>query len=98
MKHHNSHSIGIKKTESFMYLFTTNIRLKFVVGVLIMACGLICATAATDFCQQTSRLALEGCQSNAKSDQSIALGKCDNVSDPTARTACRDQAVTDFQN
>ncbi|HYR24088.1 MAG TPA: hypothetical protein VEP30_14315 [Chthoniobacterales bacterium] len=63
----------------------------------IASLALMSASAA-DFCQQTSQDALDGCQNNAKGDRSIALGKCDNVSDPTARTDCRNQAATDFQN
>jgi hypothetical protein len=66
--------------------------------VAIASLALMSANAATDFCQQTSRDALEGCQDGAESDQSITLGKCDNVSDPTARADCRKQASVDFQD
>src|SRR3977135_3110798 len=98
MKHQNLDPTEIKKNQSFIHLFTTRKQLKFVVGVLIAAWGLIGAAAATDFCRQTSQHALEACRNNAKGDELIALGKCDNLSDPTARADCRKQAMADFQN
>ena len=72
-------------------------RLGPVVAVLFAVVGLIGADwAAADFCQETSQHALKGCQDNAEGDHSIALGKCDNFSDPTARADCRNQAAADF--
>jgi hypothetical protein len=72
-------------------------RLGSIAGVLLAILGLIgTAGAATDFCQKTSQDALEGCQDNAEGDHSIALGKCDNFSDPTVRADCRSQAAADF--
>ena len=45
--------------------------------------------AGVDFCRQTSQNALRSCQAGARSDYQLALGKCRNLSDPAARTACR---------
>jgi len=89
--------ITTKKIESFICVFAARKRLRSALGVLIASFGLIGASAATDFCQQTSHDALEACQDGAESDQSIALGKCDNVSDPTARADCRKQASIAFE-
>ena len=66
-------------------------------GVFLAIVGLIGAVgAATDFCQKTSQDALEGCQDSAEGDYSIALGKCENFSDPTVRADCRSQAAAAF--
>ena len=92
-----SYFISIKKLESLIHAFTAREGLRLGLGVLIASFGLISASAATDFCQQTSRDALEACQDTAEGDQSIALGKCDNVSDPAARADCRKQAAADFR-
>lgn len=95
----NKHSdLGkTKLTQSFICLFARGGRLRPVIGVLIAALGLISAAgAATDFCQKTSQDAFEGCQDNAEGDHSIALGKCDNFSDPAVRAECRKQAAADF--
>ena len=51
-----------------------------------------------DFCRQTAQDALASCQAGAQSDYSLALGKCDNLSDPAARDACRTQASADLQD
>jgi hypothetical protein len=51
-----------------------------------------------DFCRQTAQDALTSCQAGAQSDYSLALGKCDNLSDPAAREACRTQASADLQD
>ena len=67
-------------------------------GLLIGVVGLMeAASAATDFCQKTSQDALEACQDTAEGDQSITLGKCENISDATARADCRKQAAADFK-
>jgi hypothetical protein len=66
---------------------------------LIAAVGLISGLgAATDFCQRTSQDALEACQDGAESDNSLALGKCENFSDPTVQSDCRKQAAADFHD
>jgi len=51
-----------------------------------------------DFCRQTAQDVLMSCQAGAQSDYSLALGKCDNLSDPAARDACRTQASADLQD
>jgi len=56
------------------------------------------ARAATDFCQKTSSDLLQACTANANGDYFVALGKCDNVSDPTARSACRTEAAADLKD
>ena len=71
----------------------------YFVHLLIITLGLVgIAQAATDFCQTTAQDALQGCQDSAESAHSVALGKCENVSDPAARTDCRKQAAADFQD
>jgi len=62
-------------------------------GVLIAALSLIpAARGATDFCQKTSQDLLVACADNAQGDYFVALAKCDNLSDQTARTNCRNNA------
>lgn len=73
-----------------------HLRIRISVAALIAICGIVVTGAATDFCQQTSRDALEACQDTAEGDQSVTLGKCDNYSDPNARSDCRKQAAVDF--
>jgi hypothetical protein len=51
-----------------------------------------------DFCRQTAQDVMTSCQAGAQSDYSLALGKCDNLSDPAAREACRTQASADLQD
>jgi len=51
-----------------------------------------------DFCRQTAQDVLMSCHAGAQSDYSLALGKCDNLSDPAARDACRTQASADLQD
>jgi len=84
--------------ESVVQFFTSHKCLRSAVAVAIASLALMSASAATDFCQQTSQDALDGCQNNAEGDRSIALGKCDNASDPAARADCRRQAAADFQD
>src|SRR5438132_10501489 len=72
---------------------------RIIVGLAIIILGLVgFAEAATDFWQKTARDALQGWQDAAESAHSVALGKCENVSDPTACTDCRKQAAADFQD
>jgi hypothetical protein len=74
-------------------------RSRILIGVAIVTIGLIgFARAATDFCQNTAQDALDGCQDVAESAQSVALGKCANISDPTGRADCRKQAASDFHD
>lgn len=68
------------------------------IGVAIAAVGLIgFAQAATDHCQKTAQDALKACQDAADSANSIALGKCENISDPSARADCVKTAGADFR-
>src|SRR6266481_4450914 len=72
---------------------------RILIVVAIVTIGLIgFARAATDFCQNTAQDALDGCQDAAESARSVALGKCENISDPAGRTDCRKQATADFQD
>src|SRR3977135_4104375 len=71
--------------------------LRSINAVVITSLTLLGASAATDFCQQTSHDALEACQDTAEGDQSIAFGKCDNVSDPTGRWDLPKQGGADFK-
>src|SRR3979411_911569 len=89
--------IAVKTFESFIYPFAICKRFRSVVGAFIAAVGMIGASAATDFCQQTSHDAPQACMDTPEGDQSIAFGKCDNVSDPTGRSDCRKQAAADFK-
>ena len=79
--------------------FNAATRLHILIGVVIVTIGLIgFASAATDFCQGTAQDALNGCRDVAESAQSVALGKCANISDPTTRADCRKQAAADFHD
>jgi len=51
-----------------------------------------------DFCQRTSQAVLRSCRVGAQSDLWLALGKCDNVSDPGDRKACKQQALADSKD
>src|SRR5256885_8342331 len=74
-------------------------KLRVPIGVAIAGIVLLgFAEAATDFCQETSQRALDACQDAAESARSVALGKCENISDSAARTDCRKQATADFQD
>lgn len=80
-------------------LLRPNIHNRKVVALVLAGIGLVSfAEAATDFCQKTAQAALDACQNAAETDRSIALGKCDNFADPTARAQCRQQAATDFHD
>jgi hypothetical protein len=83
--------------EPFNHRSAASKRLRSFAGAMIAAAGIVVA-GATDFCDQTSRHALEACQDGAETDKSVTLGKCDNISDPTARADCQQQAATDFQD
>ena len=86
-------------TQSSVHLLNGARKSPITVGLAIIALGLVgFAEAATDFCQKTAQDALQGCQDSAQSAQSVALGKCENISDPAARTDCRKQATASFQD
>ena len=66
---------------------------------LVLIISLFCAastvSAKTNFCRKTSQTALQSCQTAARSDYQLAVGTCDNFSDPVARKACQQQASAD---
>jgi len=68
----------------------------------LLACNLVghalAATDAVNACQQTAKDVLAGCQGSAQSDYQVAIGKCVNVSDQTARKACQKQAAADLDD
>jgi hypothetical protein len=51
-----------------------------------------------DACAKTSEQARSACLEAAQSNYVNALGKCTNVSDPSARQACQDQARADLND
>ena len=51
-----------------------------------------------DACAQTSEQARRSCLGAAQSNYVNALGKCTNLSDPSARQACQDQALADLND
>src|SRR5690349_710544 len=53
------------------------------------------APESTNICLKTARDALASCKSAAESDYQVALGKCINITDPTARRSCEQQAASD---
>ena len=53
---------------------------------------------AADVCHATSVLAIHACQGDARASKSVALGKCDNVTDVAAKKACTDQAAADAKD
>ena len=64
----------------------------FAIGASV---GAASDASGMNFCRQTSQAALRSCQAGARSDNWLALGKCDNVPDPAARKTCDDQAAAD---
>jgi len=51
-----------------------------------------------DACGQTSQQTKRSCLEAAQSNYVNTLGKCINLSDPSARRACQDQALADLQD
>ena len=51
-----------------------------------------------DACARTSEQAKSSCLEAAQSNYVNALGKCTNISDPSARQACQDQALADLND
>ena len=56
------------------------------------------AAAQPDFCRRTAQDVLTSCREAAKSDYSLALGKCDNLVDPATRSQCQSQALADLND
>src|SRR5437879_3325556 len=67
--------------------------------VIAFACATFGASSAQaakrNFCQLTATHAIESCVLAARSDDTLALGKCANATDAAARTACLRQASAD---
>src|SRR5262249_23551819 len=51
---------------------------------------------STNICLQTAREALASCNSAARSDYQVAIGKCVNITDPAKRSSCQQQAAADL--
>lgn len=47
-----------------------------------------CAAALATACTDTRTAALAACQSDADAERSLAIGMCDNISNPAERTSC----------
>jgi len=96
---HGMSNMKTSPTRSFVHLLNGARKSRITVGLASITLGLVgFAEAATDFCQKTAQDALQGCQDSAQSAQADALGKCENISYPAARTDCRTQAAADFQD
>ena len=52
----------------------------------------------TNACTATAADVEHSCLAAAKSDYSLALGKCDNLSDPSAQKTCQKQAAADLKD
>jgi len=51
-----------------------------------------------DACRQTAQDTLTSCRNAAQSDYSLALAKCDNLTDPAAQAQCQSQASADLND
>jgi len=70
-------------------------------GLPLAVAGMMLAVATAggiDFCRLTSQAALRSCRAGAQSDYWLAIAKCENITDPAAREACRKQALTDLKD
>jgi hypothetical protein len=65
--------------------------------LLINLSGSAVIAQGFDACAQTSEQARRSCLEAAQSNYVNALGKCTNLSDPSARQACQDQAAADLR-
>src|SRR5690242_19390881 len=68
------------------------------VFVLLYLSGSAVIAQGVDACAQASQQAKRSCLEAAQSNYVNALGKCTNLSDPAARQACQDQALTDLND
>ena len=68
------------------------------VVLLLNLCGSAVVAQGFDACARTSEEAKRSCLEGAQSNYVNALGKCANVSDPSARQACQDQAQADLND
>jgi len=71
-----------------------------VVPCAVMLAGLSAPRvhAASDACQMTAALAFQSCQTGARSDRLLALGKCENQPDKPSRRTCAAQAIADAKD
>jgi hypothetical protein len=71
----------------------------FVLLVFQVASGSARADGSTDPCAQTSQAALKACRNAANEAFWLAIGKCDNISDPDEKKGCiqdaQDEAKSD---
>jgi hypothetical protein len=68
------------------------------VFAFVTAAGLgsqVDATRAVNSCKASAQAGGRSCRTGAHSDKWLALGKCANLTDPTARKACDQQAAAD---
>src|SRR5262245_61914231 len=69
-------------------------------GVMILVFTLVNGEGAAqqaDACRRTSQAVLTSCRAAAQGDYWLALAKCENIADPAARDACRQQAAADLK-
>ena len=66
--------------------------------LLLSVSGNAVVAQGFDACARTSEQAQRSCLEGAQSNYVNALGKCANVSDPSARQACQDQAQADLND
>src|SRR5436305_4942001 len=109
MKSHNSHLFGIsrliqKQTLRVNHNWKRNRRVHLAavsaagVVLLLNLSGSAVIAQGFDACARTSEQAKRSCLEAAQSNYVNALGKCTNISDPSARQACQDQALTELQD
>jgi hypothetical protein len=70
-------------------------------ALFLVAAGLMAAVATSsgvDFCRQTSKTALRSDRAGALSDYWLALAKCENLTDPAARKAAKQQALAELKD
>jgi hypothetical protein len=66
-------------------------------SVILIFTGNIAIAEGTNACTATASDVERSCMAGAKSDYSLALGKCDNLADPAAQKTCRQQAAADLK-
>src|SRR2546430_3271627 len=109
MKPHNSHLLGISKLIQKQVLRVNrnwkqnrsgHLAAVSAAGVLLILnlTGSAVIAQGVDACGKTSQQAKRSCLEAAQSNYVNALGKCTNLSDPAARQACQDQALTDLND
>jgi hypothetical protein len=90
-------NVRLRHTKSTRFLSSATLA----AGVTILLSTIVDAQEAADrtnFCHQTAQAVLTSCRAAAESDYWVALGKCDNLSEPGARQNCRNQAQADLND